>query len=81
MTASLFWVPVAAQTRNFASGSRYHKALTKAFGEFPTRLTQKDIPILRGMAAVDGNFGSSNPYEKLVHALTKHNVVEVSVEY
>jgi hypothetical protein len=50
--------------------------MSRAFGEFPTTLTEEHLPILRGMAACWGQT-ALNPYGQLISAVKKLGSIKV----
>lgn len=76
MGASIYWRPTN-RGRNLSVGawSSFLDALRKAFGELPVKLSEKDLPTLRGMAAVDGEFG------RLVALIEENGEIEIYAEW
>jgi hypothetical protein len=73
------WVAItapAALRYNGTTVQAVHKALVRAFGEFPIRLGRDDhLSVLIGMKAAAGE--GATPYEILFEALLKFGELEV----
>lgn len=54
------------------------KALEEVFGDFPVRVSKKDMNILAGMCAASA--AGRQPYEQLCAALEKHGELELGLE-
>lgn len=75
------WAPVQAPVKLNFIGTSFHEvsnAISRALDQnFPVRLNQSHIPILRGMAAAAGD--GHMPYTELLNALTQFGNLEVSL--
>lgn len=58
--------------------STVREALEEVFGDFPIRVSKKDMNILTGMCAASGE--GRKPYEELCGALEKYQELEISLE-
>jgi len=59
--------------------SSTEKALNETFGKFPIMLSDDDLPVLTGMAAVYR--GEPNPFTQLIDAIDKYERIQVIVKY
>jgi len=74
MSVSFTWRPINPNKGiSFGTGSSLNSALTTAFGDFPIRLTDKDIPILKGIIAC----GHEDLYE-LIEAISENDEIEIN---
>ncbi len=77
MGVSLTWEPVEPVRQNsFASGSNLHKYMENAFGGFPLKLSEDDIPTLRGISAC----GYAD-MESLITAILDNGIVKVEAHW
>lgn len=73
MGVSMTWKPTDPSTgKDFEGRSSLHKALMRAFGEFPITLTTKDYSKLEGIAAC-GHEG----VEDLLTAINEHDSIDL----
>jgi hypothetical protein len=83
MGATIFYRQVKPQD-NTSLGvdapSSFIEAMEKAFGDKPWRLTEEDVQVLKGMAAVYDGY-SEHPFKDLIKAVERLGVVEVWPEW
>lgn len=72
------WCPISSPSLLPFTGTSFgdvHRALAKAFGDFPIRLTREHLPTLKGMECAAGD--GAVPYRMLYTAVDKFNEIEV----
>ena len=77
MSARVDWRPTSNDWTSTSGQSRAKQALEIAFGHFPERLSVDDLPILRGMEAVE----QDGPWRSLIDAIEKHGSIELRMVY
>ena len=77
MSATIFCRPIPEKGEHLPvwAPSSFIAQMEKAFGSWPLYLEKKDIPTLKGMAAVSGDGG--NPWPSLIEAIEKYGCVEL----
>lgn len=84
MSATICWRPSAKNDKQLRVGapSSFIETMKAAGLGFPCTVTEKDVPVLRGMAAVYGrNDQNPNPFVELIELIEKHDSVELSAVY
>lgn len=81
MSASIHYRKVSKSNKylDVAAPSFFVTAMSKAFGNFPWRLTPSNLQILKGMAAAITDH--PNPFEQLIDIIGDDNEIEVWPEY
>lgn len=82
MSANLYWEPTKRKKNYLPIGAplSFMESLKRVFGNRTPTLTEKDIPILRGMAVVaSGDAGEC--YKQLADAVEKYEEIEVTAVY
>lgn len=84
MSAAICWRPSAKHDKHLRVGapSSFMETMKNAELGFPCTVSEKDIPVLRGMAAVYGrNYQNPNPFVELIELIEKHDSVELWAVY
>lgn len=72
--------PIDSESLSVYAPSSFIESMTEAFGVFPCILGANEVPVLKGMAALNRD-GGGNPYSELIEAINKYGTVEVYAEY
>jgi hypothetical protein len=81
MSANIYYRPKKSRIGVPSSAApSFIDALTDAFGVFPTSLTRRDEPVLRGMRA-GRDEGMKATIDALLDGLEKFDEIEVFAEY
>lgn len=83
MSASIFFRQIKPIEKNEIpcdTPSNFIQSLERAFGQFPTALTEKHISTLAGMAAVEGGV-DNNVYDILINKIRKYKEIEVFAQW
>jgi hypothetical protein len=81
MSASIYYQPTKKNRHDVHTGSAsaFIEAIERAFGGREAILSDKDIPTLKGMSAME-NF-SNNPFNDLIEGIEKFGEIKIIVEY
>ena len=81
--AKFFWTvaePPEAKEIDVPAPGLFSVHLTRAFGELPATLTEKDIKVLEGMAATWTDV-SVSPYVLLIQNIKRYKKIRVFIRY
>jgi hypothetical protein len=80
VSATIYWQPVNGTVLDTGTPTYTLDAMEKAFGTREPELTAPDIPTLRGLSAA-WNYPGVDPWQELIEAVRKHNIVKVRVTF
>lgn len=83
MSANIYWRPVttARNDLSVSAPSDFIDSMREAFGNLPVKLTDKDIPTLKGMSSVRNIFRNENPYKEIIETIEKVGEIEIWAEW
>lgn len=83
MSANLYWEPVKRKKHSLTTmaPSSFMEKLERAFNSRTPTLRERDIPVLRGMLAVESGERERNDFLALIEALDHHEEIEITAEY
>jgi hypothetical protein len=82
MSIDIMWRPTDNTDKQLdvPAPSMFTDVMAEAGFRLPCTLTDDDLPILRGMAAVYGrNDSTPNPYTELVDLIVEHNSIDLYI--
>lgn len=79
MSVTILYHPVSDGVIIDGGTSSAFKALNETFGKFPIMLSDDDLPMLTGMAAV--YHGEPNPFTQLMDAIDRYETIRVIVKH
>ena len=79
MSATIYWRPFnnSKILEGIGAPSSFIEDMKKAFDRFPLKLTEDDIPTLKGMIAVD----DQGYYQQVLDLIEKYEEIELYAEY
>lgn len=81
MSASIYYQPVKGTHLGIGAPSSFIAAMTRAFGNAPWTLTDRDYHTLKGLAAGLESDDQRAAVEELAGAAVKHGELRVWAEY
>jgi hypothetical protein len=84
MSATIYWRPIAKRSGyiDTHAPSAFMRAIREAFGrEMPARFRGEDIPVLKGMVAVELDKHQRSAYQQMIDEIEKNGAIELWAEY